>query len=670
MKKIIRPILVMVFISFIPWAFADQPVVLDDIVVTASRMAQRNYKVPANITVIDSQQIENSGAQNVSDILKEAVGVNIYDNSTAKSSVIDIRGFGDTASRNVLVLVNDRKVNNVDISGPDLVQIPLEAVERIEVVRGAGSVLYGDNAVGGVVNIITKKGKGDLKGRAGVSNGSYDARSVDMEVSGDKNHISYFGYSKYDDARGYRQNSDALTKDFNSRLGYDLSDKLSADVDVGWHEDNQRLPGGLTDSEIVALGRRGTANPDDYANTKDRYLKVGMDVKPWPEDIEWGKFSVDFDYRNRDVYDAFFSFGEFSTKRNIDTYGLTGKYVFDRQVFNKDVNFVTGVDYYDTSNDILGSGTNVDDISIFKKEIGVFGYAQYEALKDIYINAGTRYHQAEYEFHQRNVVVDQSQRPDVWSSTAGVRYDYAKGSNVHFNAQQTFRFLATDEWYSTANFPGFGITPGLNLNLDQQTGVQYETGIKHNFYDAVIVSVTPYQMDQHNEIFFDPVTFANSNYDQTRRRGVEVGQQTDLLKFFSAGPLDKLEFDSNYTYQDAEFLKGTFDENLIPLVPKHEANAILTVGFLKNYNVSFIGHYVGSRFAINDTANATSPVKPHCLMDTKLTYDRKYMEFYVALNNIFDEQYYSYISKSTFSNTKSYFPAPERNVTVGMSVKF
>ncbi len=649
---------------------ADDTVYLDDIVITASRMAQRNYKVPANVTVIDSGEIEVSSAQNVPDLLKETLGVSIYDNSTAKSSVIDIRGFGDSASRNVLVLVNDRKVNNVDISGPDLVQIPLEAVERIEVIRGAGSVLYGDNAVGGVVNIITKKGRGDLKGRLGFDYGSYAARNTDIEVSGEKNNISYFGYSKYGEARGYRANNDSLSKDFNTRLGYDLSDKLSADLDMGWHEDNQRLPGGLTDSQLAAQGRRGTANPDDFANTKDRYVKLGFDVKPWPEDLEWGKFSIDLDYRNRDVYDAFFSFGEFSTKRNIDTYGVTAKYVFDQEILGKDVNLVTGVDYYDTNNDIIGSGSNVDDITIKKKEIGFFGYAQYEAFKDLYVNAGTRYHQAEYEFDQRNVIVNQSQRPDVWSNTAGLRYDYAQGSNVHVSAQETFRFLATDEWYSTANFPGFGITPGLNLNLEQQTGVQFEAGIKHDFNDAVIVTVTPYQMDLKDEIFFDPVTFANSNYAKTRRRGVEFGQQTDILKLVTLEKLDRLEFDTSYTYQDAEFLKGAYGGKDIPFVPRHEANARLTVGFWEHYNLSLIGHYVGSRFAINDTANATPQVKPHYLMDAKFTYDRKYLEAFVSLNNIFDEQYYSYVSKSTFSSTKSWFPAPERNVTVGMSVKF
>ena len=83
-----------------------------------------------------------------------------------------------------------------------------------------------------------------------------------------------------------------------------------------------------------------------------------------------------------------------------------------------------------------------------------------------------------------------------------------------------------------------------------------------------------------------------------------------------------------------------------------------------------IGRYEGSRFAINDTNNATSAIKPYYALDGKIAYDRDPFEVFFAVNNILDKQYYSYVSKSTFSNTKSYFPAPERNVTVGMSVKF
>ena len=182
-----KKIFILLFVAFMamPGNVHAAAVDLEPIVVTASRMAQHDYKIAGNVTIIDRAQIQASHAQNVPDILRQALGTFIYDQNTAKTSTLDIRGFGDTASRNVLVLVNERKINAVDISGPDLLQIPVEAIERIEIIRGAGSVLYGDNAVGGVVNIITKQGKGDLSGRVGGFYGSYDAQGTDLELSGE-----------------------------------------------------------------------------------------------------------------------------------------------------------------------------------------------------------------------------------------------------------------------------------------------------------------------------------------------------------------------------------------------------------------------------------------------------------------------------------------------------
>jgi len=643
---------------------------LEPIVVTASRMAQHNYKIAGNVSVITQKQIEASNAQTIPDVLKESLGVNVYDNSTSKSAVIDVRGFGDTATRNVLVLVDGRKINSMDTSGPDLVQVPLGAVERIEIIRGAGSVLYGDNAVGGVVNIITKRGRGNLTGRVGANYGSYDSHGTDLEVSGEKNNISYFLYSKYNDQRGYRDNSDMSAKDFSTRLGYDWQDKISLDLSVGWHDDVQELPGGLSATEIATLGRKGSADDADIAYTKDRYVKLSLDVTPWLANTYLGQLIFDFHYRNRDVYDAFNSFGEFSTKRSIDTSGVTARYVFDHTIFNKEVNFVTGIDYFNNENDILGSGSNVDDLTISKDELGIYGFLQYELADKVFVNGGTRYHQAEYAFSQRNVAVDQKQRPDEWVSMGGMRYEYAKGSNLHLNVQQTFRFLATDEWYSTANFPGFGLVPGLNLNLKQQTGTQYEVGLKHDFDKAVIVSVTPYWIDISNEIFVDPVTLGNNNYDKTRRVGVEIQNTVDLLRFFDVDFLDKLEFLAGYTYQDPRFVKGISDGKDIPMVPRHQANFSLKAGLFDHFLVSLMGRYTGSRFAINDTLNETSPAKPYYVLDAKLSYENDPLEIYAAVNNITNEMYSSYVAKSLFSSTKDYFPEPGTNFTAGVNLKF
>ncbi len=641
---------------------------LSRIVVTASRMAQHDYKVASNVSVINEQDIQGSGARTVDEILTRELGVNIYDSGTPKTSNVDIRGFGDTANRNVLILVNDRKVNSIDVSGPDMLQIPLESVERIEIIRGAGSVLYGDNAVGGVVNIVTKEGKGDFSGSVGVSGGSYDSSATDLEVSGEHKGISYYVYSKYEDKGGYRSNSDILSKDFNTRLGYRLSDKFKLSLDTAWHEDDYGLPGGLSDSELAALGRRGSADESDFAKTKDRFVQLTLDVAPWPGDMDLGRLVLDASYRNRDTYALFASFGEYATKREIGTVGITGKYIFDRKLFGQDFNFVTGVDYYRVENDILGSGSNTDDIKISKDEVGAYTFAEYEALDHVYVNAGTRYQKAFYAFDQKSGTPNfVSKDPYESVNMVGAKYEYTKGSNVFFNVQQTFRFLATDEWYDTWN--------GLNTDLDQQTGIQYEAGIKHDWDGRYKVTLTPYWIDNKNEIFFDPSAGsfgfgANNNYDKTRRVGVELGQEVDFLRFWETDWLSRLDGFLNYTYQVPRFNGGVNDGHDIPLAARHQVSLGVNAAFREKYCLSLTGTYVGARYAINDTLNATSPIKPYMIMDLKLSYKAKPAELFLSVNNVFNEKYFSYVSKASSSTTKNYYPAPERSVYAGAKWKF
>jgi len=580
---------------------------------------------------------------------------------------VDIRGFGDTAVSNILVLVNDRRVNAIDLSGADLLQIPLEAVERIEVIRGAGSVLYGDNAVGGIVNIVTKKGKGKMSGKLGGSYGSYNAQSGHMELSGSLqpasgHEFSYYFYSQYNDDRGYRDHSDVLSKDFNSRIVYRLWDKLTVDYNVGVHDDTYDLPGGLDESEVQSLGRRGSANQNDVATTTDKYYDIRFDLTPWPEDVYYGHFIVDYNFRDRDVFD---SFSGFNTDRNIVTQGITGKYIFDRSLLGRDVDFILGVDYYMHENNILGSGFNTDDLTISKDEFAGYLFLEAETLENLFLNAGTRYHRAKYTFNQRSGAVSfTNQDPSVSVNMVGLKYAYAKGSNLHFNVQQTFRFLATDEWYSTFS--------GLNTDLDQQTGIQYEMGIKHNFDNKIVVHVTPYWIDNKNEIFFDPTSGffgSNSNYDKTRRIGVEVGGRGDVLRFFDWPVFDSLEYFVNYTFQNPEFVDGDFDGKNIPLVPRHQAQTGLIAKITRDFRVSLLGRYVGRRFIINDTTNVMPPAKPYYVLDAKFSYQLKRINLFLSVNNLTNEKYASYQIKKT-STTRDIYPQPERNFTFGFDLDF
>lgn len=635
----------------------------DEVVVTATRIGNHEYELTGDVTVIGANQIESSGARTVTEVLQQVPGVYVYDRSTSKTAVVDIRGFGDAATSSVLVLVNGRKLNSVDLSGPDFIQIPVGAIERIEILRGAGSVLYGDNAVAGVINIITKTGKGDPRWEITNEAGSYGRYQGAGQVSGQTGDLRYYAYGDYNDEKGYRDNSDVLARDFNTRLRYDLGDRVGLDLEVGGHSDETEIPGGLDELELLRLGRRGAAD-NDRSETKDVFVRVGGDVALGDEAGEWGHFLTDFTYKNRDVSDSFFR--TFNSDREIDQWGVLSKYVFDSRLFGRDVDFVIGVDAYGTDNDIFGNGTNTDDITIQKDEIGAYTFAELQAIGGLYVNAGGRYQQADYAFDNRGSRTQTEREVDEWTGLAGAKYVLAPGSNVFASVQKTFRFLATDEWYST-----FG---GLNTNLDQQKGMQYEVGVRHAFGKLANVSVVPYWIDQEDEIYFDPVTFNNDNYDRTRRRGVESSITFDVLQAVPLADVQRFDLGFGHTYQEALFRGGLNDDNLIPLVPGHQFTHRVTVRAWEHFLFSVQGRLAGERVIGNDLDNSKSKSGAYYVTDAKFSYTLENYELFVELNNIFDTIYNTYeIEKNAFGApavTRDAFPAAERNFNVGVKVRF
>src|SRR4030042_4402657 len=152
----------------------EKNVILEEVVVTATRYEEQPSKVPANITVITEKDINSSSAQNIPELLRTETGILVNDISgNRRNYTVDLRGFGETASSNILVLVDGRRVTQSDLSGVDWTEIPLERVKRIEIIRGGrGGVLYGAHATGGVINIITKE-EDTFKAGAELAAGSY-----------------------------------------------------------------------------------------------------------------------------------------------------------------------------------------------------------------------------------------------------------------------------------------------------------------------------------------------------------------------------------------------------------------------------------------------------------------------------------------------------------------
>jgi len=154
----------------------------DDIVVTASRVSQQQNKVLADVTVIEREEIERAGQSTLVELLQTQPGVEISSQGGAgKQSSVFLRG---TNSSHVVVMIDGLRVNSATLGTTSFENIPLAQIERIEILRGPASSLYGADAIGGVIQIFTKRSKGTISTSAFVGYGSYNTRQTEAGIGG------------------------------------------------------------------------------------------------------------------------------------------------------------------------------------------------------------------------------------------------------------------------------------------------------------------------------------------------------------------------------------------------------------------------------------------------------------------------------------------------------
>ena len=160
MSRLVAGVLAGIFVSV---CFAQN----DAVIVTATRFADSKRNLPVGVTVITADDLKQSATSNLPEILAQYGLLHIRDNSGSPNQQVDLRGFGITGDQNTLILVDGLRISENELVSAQLSAVPLDSIERIEIVRGSGAVLYGANATAGTINIITRRPKaGETRGRA------------------------------------------------------------------------------------------------------------------------------------------------------------------------------------------------------------------------------------------------------------------------------------------------------------------------------------------------------------------------------------------------------------------------------------------------------------------------------------------------------------------------
>ena len=637
---------------------ATEPIItLEDLVVTATRYEEIISTVPASVTVITGDDIEKSSAKDVPELLKTQDAIHVSDiTGNQRSFSVDLRGFGETASSNTLLLIDGRRVNEPDLSAVDWTLVPLKNIERIEIIRGGrGSVLYGDNASGGVINIITKEGDA-LSFGGELAAGSYGTFKSNAYVSGKHENLSYYISGNYVSSDGYRDNSDTEAEDVGLNLNYSMSDFLKLDVSSGYHHDKTGLPGALKESDFDAgASRTDSTHPHDYIDVEDYYFKGG----PKFYFLDDNEFTVDVSYRKRDFLSfATGDFGYFEGDSEIETVTLSPQ-VLMKNSLGKTKNTLTfGIDYSQDDNDIVNESLFFGDASIGKydlekKNYGYYVHDEITIADKLYLSGGYRYDKAEFTFHPSTPdEIDMSK--DLY--TAGINHAFYRKSYVYFSFSRSFRYPLLDELYSF-------FTNTVNTRLKPQETDDFEIGMRHHFIDDAYVHLNVFRMDTDDEIVFNPITYINENLEgKTRRDGIE-------LTIF-AKPFDWLALKGAYTYIDAEIRGGEFDGSTVPNVPEHTVSFDVVSAFRNGLAINLNGSYVGERPFISDFSNNYSDQESYFILNSRMQYRIKYLKLFLTINNILDEDYSEYGVLGGFPLEKSYYPSPERNFLAGLSFDF
>ena len=225
------------------------------VIVSGSRFEENLNEVPANIQVITREEIAESTSSNIPDILSQIGGLNIRSTAGGQlnlGATVDMGGYGATAKDATLILVDGQRINPIDSSGISWESIPLDSINRIEILRGGASVQYGNGALGGVINIITNGGSKSLN-QASTSYGSFNTLVNNAILRNTNEQTTLQLSANTSNTNGWRQNSGANAYAFDAKVTQSLGGKDNAYADLFYSYSNQQMPGGT-------LGQVGQGN--------------------------------------------------------------------------------------------------------------------------------------------------------------------------------------------------------------------------------------------------------------------------------------------------------------------------------------------------------------------------------------------------------------------------
>lgn len=549
----------------------------------------------SSVTVITAEQIAQRGGQNlVSEILRGTAGLDVVrtGNPGSQTSVF-LRGAG---SQHTKVLIDGIPAN--DPSAPnrafDFGNLSVDNIERVEIIRGPQSVLYGSDAIGGVINIITKKGSGPMTGRVGAQGGAYGTANTAGNLSGSRGSVYYSTGGSYYRTTGFSAAASGTEPDgfllgtFSSRVGWQPSENVNLDFVVRYNQGNTHIDNGFTTPPSDDI--------EDFTAIKQLSTGVRLHTKDdsgiYEQLTAFYATNIDRSYNALDNVLPFNNFQQWLHGMTQQVNSMHTLHLLDLTRVGFDV--TAGGSYY---TETMQSSDNFGDFFPTTSQ-----------------DDGAAYGQAVLRLGEG------------WYTTAGVRTDHYNLYGVHdtYRTTSIYRFAGTKTAIRGTLGTGFR-APSIedrfnpftgNPNIQPEFSKGWDFGIEQPLFDGdVVTSVTYFRNDFFNLIQANPVFgFQSQNIASARATGIEFNT------LFVLSPTASVT--TSYTYTDtADLSVGTTSYGQ-PLIrrPRNKWGIVYNQRFFNrlNWNVSL--NYVGNRYDLPPSAVRVL-LPNYCLLNTGVVFD-------------------------------------------------
>ncbi len=559
---------------------------LDEVVVTGTTVKVSRHNVPMAVSVVNNLQIQESNETSLLPILNGRVpglfvterGVLGFGVATNAAGQISIRGIGGSPTTGVLILI-DGHPQFMGIFGHPLPDSYVASdVERVEVIRGPASILYGSNAMGGVINIITKKQtKEGFSGNANILYGSFNTQKYMASAGYKKDKFSIFTSFNHDQTDGHRSNSD-----FNITNGY-----LKMSHQAGNHIN-------VNSDFSLAHFKTTDPGPDTINAVPGSSLEITRGYWSFAVDNNFEKLSG--------TAKLFYNFGEHKISDGFHSkdanYGLN---IYESIRLFKGNNLTIGADYLDyggiaeNEKAMGGQGMIFRDTTVY--DAGIYSFMQQTLFGRLTLNAGLR-------------LQDHQVYGTKWIPAGGLAYKITGHTTLKVSVAEGFRSPTIQELYIWNH----------NVNLKPVTIMSYETGLLQSFFNQKLkLELTGYIVKGNNMIITVPMQ-GLQNAGKVNNKGIEFAA--------NANPVKDLGLNLTYSYINME--------SPVYATPKH--NLFMSCDYrLKKWFLTASVQYVNQ---LDTDPSIKISFQNYTLLNSKISYQvLKFAELFISAENILNQKY-------------------------------